>query len=94
MGKAKGVVLLFAGFTEDDKEETRAEITSFLEEDPLVQVRPPFLSPTSANHIVHSAPKSMHKVQYDKEYFPYILGDASHITFSLISMQKSNNSFS
>lgn len=37
MGKAKGVVLLFAGFTEDDKEETRAEITSFLEEDPLVQ---------------------------------------------------------
>lgn len=36
MGKAKGVVLLFAGFTETDKEETRAEIMSFLEEDPLV----------------------------------------------------------
>ena len=36
MGKAKGVVLLFAGFTETDKEDTRAEIMSFLEEDPLV----------------------------------------------------------
>jgi hypothetical protein len=36
MGKAKGVVLLWAGFTEDDKKETKAEIMSFLEEDPLV----------------------------------------------------------
>ena len=36
MGKAKGAVLLWAGFTEDDKKETKAEIMSFLEEDPLV----------------------------------------------------------
>jgi hypothetical protein len=36
MGKAKGVVLLWAGFTEEDKKETKAEIMSFLEEDPLV----------------------------------------------------------
>ena len=36
MGKAKGAVLLWAGFTEEDKKETKAEIMSFLEEDPLV----------------------------------------------------------
>lgn len=35
LGKAKGVVLLWAGF-DDDKEDTRAEIMSFLEEDPLI----------------------------------------------------------
>jgi hypothetical protein len=35
LGKAKGVVLLWAGF-DDDKDETRAEIMSFLEEDPLI----------------------------------------------------------
>ena len=35
LGKAKGVVLLWAGF-DDDKEDTRAEIMSFLEEDPLM----------------------------------------------------------
>jgi len=34
--KAKGCVLLWAGFTEQDKEETRAEIMSFLEEDPFI----------------------------------------------------------
>jgi len=36
LGKAKGVVLLWAGFTDSDKTETRAEIMSFLEEDPLI----------------------------------------------------------
>lgn len=35
LGKAKGVVLLWAGF-EDDSEETRGEIMTFLEEDPLI----------------------------------------------------------
>ena len=34
--KSRGVVLLWAGFNEGDKEETRAEITKFLEEDPLI----------------------------------------------------------
>ena len=36
LGKAKGVVLLWAGFTDSDKTETKAEIMSFLEEDPLI----------------------------------------------------------
>jgi hypothetical protein len=36
MGTNKGVVLLWAGFTEEDKKETRAEIMDFLEEDPLI----------------------------------------------------------
>ena len=35
LGKAKGVVLLWAG-VDDDKEETREEIMKFLEEDPLI----------------------------------------------------------
>ena len=35
LGKAKGVVLLWAGF-DDDKEDTKAEIMTFLEEDPLI----------------------------------------------------------
>lgn len=36
LGNSKGVVLLWAGFTETDKEETRAEIMTFLEDDPLL----------------------------------------------------------
>ena len=36
MGKAKGVVLLWAGFTETDQVETKAEIMTFLEDDPLI----------------------------------------------------------
>lgn len=36
LGKSKGVVLLWAGFTEDDKEETRAEVMQFVEDDPLI----------------------------------------------------------
>lgn len=36
LGKAKGVVLLWAGFTAGDRDETKEEITSFLEEDPLI----------------------------------------------------------
>lgn len=36
MGKAKGVVLLWAGLSSADKEDTKAEIMSFLEEDPLI----------------------------------------------------------
>jgi hypothetical protein len=36
MGKAKGVVLLWAGMSASDKDETKAEIMSFLEEDPLI----------------------------------------------------------
>lgn len=36
IGKAKGVVSLWAGFTEVDKAETKADIMSFLEEDPLI----------------------------------------------------------
>ena len=35
LGKAKGVVLLWAGF-DDDKEETREEIMTFLEDDPFI----------------------------------------------------------
>eukprot|EP01041_Mallomonas_annulata_P004729 gene4729-9393_t len=36
LGKSRGVVLIFAGFNENDKVETKAEITTFLEEDPLL----------------------------------------------------------
>ena len=36
MGKAKGVVLLWAGFTDDDKDDTKADIMTFLENDPLI----------------------------------------------------------
>lgn len=36
LGKAKGVVTLWGGYTEDDAAETRAEIMSFLEDDPLI----------------------------------------------------------
>lgn len=36
LNKSKGVVLLWAGFTEDDKEETRAEVMRFVEDDPLI----------------------------------------------------------
>lgn len=36
LGNSKGVVLLWAGFTEEDKAETKAEIMSFLEDDPLI----------------------------------------------------------
>jgi hypothetical protein len=36
MGKAKGAVLLWAGFTETDEAETKAEIMTFLEDDPLI----------------------------------------------------------
>ena len=36
LGKAKGVVLLWAGFTEGDKQETKTDIMSFLEDDPLI----------------------------------------------------------
>ena len=36
LGKAKGVVLLWAGFTETDQAETKAEIMTFLEDDPLI----------------------------------------------------------
>jgi len=36
MSDTKGVVNLWVGFTEEDKEETRAEIVRFVEEDPLI----------------------------------------------------------
>jgi hypothetical protein len=36
LGKSKGVVLLWAGFSETDKADTKAEIMSFIEEDPLI----------------------------------------------------------
>lgn len=36
MSDTKGVVNLWVGFTEEDKEETRAEIVQFVEEDPLI----------------------------------------------------------
>jgi hypothetical protein len=36
LGTTRGVVLLWAGFTETDSAETKAEIMSFLEEDPLI----------------------------------------------------------
>jgi len=36
LGKAKGVVLMWAGFTETDKEDTKAEIMNFLEDDPFI----------------------------------------------------------
>jgi hypothetical protein len=36
LGKAKGVVLLWAGFTESDKQEVKTDIMSFLEDDPLI----------------------------------------------------------
>ena len=36
LNKSKGVVLLWAGFTEDDKEETRQEVLTFVEDDPLI----------------------------------------------------------
>mmetsp|Transcript_19830 Transcript_19830/g.19940 ORF Transcript_19830/g.19940 Transcript_19830/m.19940 type:complete len:147 (+) Transcript_19830:406-846(+) len=36
LGKSRGVVLLWAGLSEDDQEETKAEITTFMEEDPLL----------------------------------------------------------
>jgi hypothetical protein len=36
MGKSKGVVLLWAGLSVDDKAETKADIMSFLEDDPLI----------------------------------------------------------
>lgn len=36
LGKSKGVVLLWAGYTDRDKVATKAEITSFLENDPLL----------------------------------------------------------
>lgn len=36
MGNAKGVVLLWGGYTEDDKVDTKSEITTFVEEDPLI----------------------------------------------------------
>jgi hypothetical protein len=36
MGTSKGVVMLWAGMAEDDKEATRAEIMLFLEDDPLI----------------------------------------------------------
>lgn len=35
--RAKGAVLLWAGFTENDHDETKAEIMSFLEQDPLMK---------------------------------------------------------
>jgi hypothetical protein len=36
MKNNRGAVLLWAGYTETDKAETKAEITSFLEDDPLI----------------------------------------------------------
>jgi hypothetical protein len=36
LGKAKGVVLLWTGLSEDDKATTKADIMDFLEEDPLI----------------------------------------------------------
>lgn len=36
MSDTKGVVNLWVGFTEEDKEATRAEIVQFVEEDPLI----------------------------------------------------------
>jgi hypothetical protein len=36
LGKAKGVVLLWAGLNLDDKTETKADIMTFLEDDPLI----------------------------------------------------------
>lgn len=36
MGKTKGAVMLWAGYTLDDKEETKSEIMQFLEDDPLI----------------------------------------------------------
>ena len=36
LGTTKGVVLLWAGFTGTDSAETKAEIMTFLEEDPLI----------------------------------------------------------
>lgn len=36
LGNSKGLVLLWAGLTSDDKVDTKAEIMSFLEEDPLI----------------------------------------------------------
>ena len=37
VAKAKGCVILWLGQSEKDKEATRAEIMSFLEEDPLIE---------------------------------------------------------
>jgi len=36
MGKSKGVVLLWAGFSEGDKDETKSDIMKFLEDDPFI----------------------------------------------------------
>lgn len=37
MKKARGIVLLWAGLTEDDQKETRDEITKFVESDPFIE---------------------------------------------------------
>jgi hypothetical protein len=36
LGKSKGVVLLWAGFSEGDKDETKSDIMKFLEDDPFI----------------------------------------------------------
>ncbi len=36
MGKTKGAVMLWAGYTLDDKDETKSDIMQFLEDDPLI----------------------------------------------------------
>ena len=35
-GNSRGVVLLWAGLSEDDKADTKADIMKFLEDDPLI----------------------------------------------------------
>jgi hypothetical protein len=36
LGKAKGLVILFAGFSKDDKAETKSDILKFMEDDPFI----------------------------------------------------------
>jgi hypothetical protein len=36
LGKAKGLVILFVGFTKDDKAEIKSDILKFMEDDPFI----------------------------------------------------------